>query len=109
MSNAPGPAAPVSPSQVAQGVCALSGRIHSQSSYRSQTGRVFVTVVKLPAPDAYSTPQTVELRSAERLGDVGEDWTGRVRVGGYGRTYTKTGPDGESVRVLTADNHLTVI
>lgn len=46
------------------------------------------TAITLPAPDQYSSPQAVEVRSKAILGRPNEDVTVRVSVGGYRRGYT---------------------
>lgn len=45
------------------------------------------TALKLPAPDQYTSPQAVEIRSKRLLGRPEEDITVRVHVGGYRRGY----------------------
>jgi hypothetical protein len=87
----------------------LKGRITKQRRIKTQSGTLFFTLVKLPSPDEYTSPQTVELRSSARLGQDGDDWQGRVRIGGYGRSYSVVDPEtGEKVPVATADITLTV-
>lgn len=88
----------------------VAGRITSKSRFRTREGGfVHLTVVKLAAADEYSSPETIELRSDEALGEVGSTVRCKVRIGGYSRSYFKEGPDGEKTRVLTADNHLHVV
>ena len=88
----------------------IAGRIVSKGRFKTREGgTVHVTVVKLAAADEFSSPETIEVRSKEPLGDLGDTCRAKVRIGGYGRSYTKEGPDGEKVRVQTADNHLTVV
>lgn len=41
--------------------------------------------ITTPAPDAYSRPQVVEIRSKTKLGDVGEEITVTAKLGGYTR------------------------
>lgn len=45
------------------------------------------TVIVLPAPDQYSKPETIEVRSRNRLGRPQDDVTVRVSLGGYRRSY----------------------
>lgn len=45
------------------------------------------TAIALPAPDQYSHPQAVEVRSARLLGKPQDDITIRVGVGGFRRGY----------------------
>jgi hypothetical protein len=76
----------------------------------TNAGPLHLTIVKLPAPDEYTSPGTVELRSRQALGDVGSEVDVKVRLGGYPRSYKITDPEtGEQRPVATADNHLTVI
>jgi hypothetical protein len=94
---------------LALGVCQLKGRVASRRVINTKNGRQVISTVKLPAPDSFTSPQTVELRSAKSLGEVGEDITVAVKVGGYGRSYQTTDPEtGERRNVQTADNTLTV-
>jgi hypothetical protein len=91
-------------------VAHVKGRIANRRSITTKTGRQSITVVRLPAPDEYTSPQTVELRSVRSLGEVGDDLTCQVRIGGFGRSYKATDPEtGEQRVVPTADNTLTVI
>lgn len=67
----------------------------------------FSHLLVLPAPDAYSSPSTVEIIATNRLGAPDEDIRVRVRIGGYRRTYKTTDKDTGEVRtVKTADNRL---
>ncbi len=88
----------------------LAGRIVVRRRISTKNGPMVVTIVKLPAPDEFTSPQTVELRSSRSLGEPGDDWRGVVAIGGYGRSYKQADPEtGESRVVQTADNSLTVI
>lgn len=92
------------------GVCTLKGRIASKRSYVSKGGRVFCAVIKLPAPDEFSHPGTVEVQASTQFGDVGSDVVCRVRVSGFPDSYRKTDPEtGESTVVQKADNTLTLV
>lgn len=53
-----------------------ASRRHEQTRY---------TRILTPAPDAYSRPQTVEVRSKQKLGDIGEEITVLAQLGGYTR------------------------
>jgi hypothetical protein len=71
---------------------------------------VHITILKLPAADEYSAPETVELVSRQKLGERGDEVRCKVQIGGYGRSYQATDPEtGEKTTVQTADNTLTVI
>jgi len=100
---------PASTGAVQKGVALISGRIVAKRAISTQAGRQYLTVIKLPAPDQFTSPATIEVRSAQPLGEHGEDVHFKVRVGGYGRSYSKTDEDGVVTRVATADNHLTVV
>lgn len=52
---------------------------------RTESGHY--TAITLPAPDSYSKPQAVEVRSNHLLGRPQEDVTVRVAIGGYRRSY----------------------
>lgn len=69
------------------------------------SGRVFLTLARLPNPDAFTSGGTVEIRSSKRLGSPGESWRGWARVGGYPRTYR----DSEDHPVRTANNTLSLV
>lgn len=47
--------------------------------------KTFYTRVVTPAPDPYSRPQTVEIRSKARLGQQGDEITVQAQLGGYTR------------------------
>lgn len=74
-------------------------------SIETASGRVFLTLARLPNPDAFTSGGTVEIRSSKRLGSIGESWRGWARCGGYPRTYR----DSEDHPVRTANNTLTVV
>lgn len=92
------------------GVCLLSGRITARRRISTANGTLCLTIVKLPAPDEFSNPATVELRSREHIGEVGDAWRGRVQVGGYGRSYQVDDAEtGRKVTIQTASVTLTVL
>lgn len=64
----------------------IKGRVEA---FRRHEGK-FYTEIRCPAPDAYSSPSTVEVRSDEKLGEKAEDVTVRCRLSGFGRTSTIT-------------------
>lgn len=93
-----------------QGICKLSGRVTSARKITTQRGPMHLTVVKLPAPDEFTSPGVVELRSAASLGRPGDDWSGNVRVSGYGRSYDQTDPQtGDKYKVQSAQITLDVL
>ncbi|MEM7504706.1 MAG: single-stranded DNA-binding protein [Pseudomonadota bacterium] len=56
----------------------------------TQNGR-FKTLIRTPAPDQYTPPQTVLVYSQSQLGHVGSEIEVRCAVGGRSRTYQKDG------------------
>lgn len=88
----------------------IHGRIANRRKVQTKTGAQLVHVVKLPAPDQFTSPQTIEVRGVKALGQVGDDVTFKARVGGYGRSYKVTDAEtGEQQTIQTADNSLTVV
>lgn len=61
----------------------ISGKI---DSVRRFDGRAFSRLV-MPAPDAYSSPSVIEIESASRFGDPGDEWKGMVMLSGYRNEY----------------------
>ena len=72
---APGPRAP-SFMQVL-----VKGRIEASRRY----DKTIYTRIVAPAPDPYSRPQTVEIRSKQRLGQSGDEITVQAVLGGFTR------------------------
>lgn len=92
------------------GVALLRGRIAARRSISTRDGRRFLTVVKLPAPDEFTSPQTVEILSSAQLGEVGDTFAGKVQIGGFGRSYQAQDPEtGDKRTIQTADVRLTAI
>lgn len=70
-------------------------------------GEYWVHLVVLPAPDAYSSPSTVEILAKHKIADREDDYAGVCEVRGFRRSYNKRDPeDGRDYRVQTADNKL---
>lgn len=102
------PSATPSAPAVAQTV--IAGRIAHKRRISTQNGPLHLTLVTMPAPDAYSAPATVELRSRAALGDVGEELRTKCRISGRARSYKGTDPETGEVRpVRTAEISLEVI
>lgn len=77
--------AKLSPAADAPGIVMIAGRVED---YRAHEGAIF-TVVAIPAPDAFSMPGVVEIRSADPLGAVGQMVDVRCKVSGYpGKPFT---------------------
>lgn len=91
------------------GQARIAGRLVGLRSRNGQDGRTFYNLFKLPAPDAYSSPQTVEVRSKERLGARDDDLSIVVQVGGYARSYKARDDEGETAQVQTAEVTLTFV
>lgn len=82
------------------------GRIESASKYQDSV----TTLIKTPAPDAYSHPSTIAVRSKSRLGSAGDEVTVACRIGGVPRTFNRTDKEtGEVMQVRTADAYFNVI
>lgn len=92
------------------GVALLTGRLGTARRITGQNGGYVLTLVTMAAPDEFSSPSTVEVRSKAKLGERDEIWRGKVRISGYRRSYKTTDPEtGEQRAVQTADIRLEVI
>jgi hypothetical protein len=71
----------------------IVGRVDFVKQGTSKGKPSFLTLVKTPAPDPFSNPSTVEIRSAARIGSVGEDVDLYANLRGYPQSGTseKTG------------------
>ncbi|MBI5658375.1 MAG: hypothetical protein HZC43_02235 [Nitrosomonadales bacterium] len=89
----------------------LQGRIAYARTSKTENGRLFLTILKIPAVDQYSHPATVEVSSTTKLGEINDDWKGVCQVGGYPRTYDgKPDPETGEVRTIrTATINLRVV
>lgn len=94
---------------LALGQALIAGKIVSRRRVTTQSGQLILTLLKLAAPDEFTAPQTIEVRSASAIGQVGDTWRGKVEVGGFGRSYDRTDETGEKVKVQTAEIRLTVV
>lgn len=99
---APAAAAKLSPMQVV-----IRGRIEAISRFDGKTK----TRVLTPAADAYSRPQTVDIRSERKIGERGEEITVSCKLGGYTRkAFRVTDKDtGETSMVTPVDHTLDAI
>jgi len=98
------------PANLPVGHIVIAGRIRSKRRINTQNGPLHLTFVTLPAPDEFSSPSTVELRSNSPLGDAGNDVRVKCRIGGRVRSYNKTDPEtGESTKGQICNMDLTVI
>lgn len=89
------------PLQLAEAI--LQGRLTKVTKRQDN----FLHLVVLPAPDAYTSPATVEIVAKSRLGQPDDDIRCRVRIGGYRRSYNVTDRETGEVRSqVTADVRL---
>jgi hypothetical protein len=92
------------------GVALIAGRIGNARRITGQNGTSWLTLVTMAAPDEFTSPSTVELRSKGKLGERDEVWRGKVRITGFRRSYKTTDQQtGEQLTVQTADTRLDVI
>ena len=69
----------------------VSGRLKSRAqSMQTKDGKRYSQLLVTPAADAYSMPSVIELRSVNSLGAEGDDWAGKVKIGGYPNDYEIT-------------------
>lgn len=87
----------------------VTGRLGTLSTMQLKEGKRWMQLMITPAPDAYSMPSVIELKSREPLGAEGDDWGGFVRLGGYPNNYEITNRDGEIKQVRSARIVLEVI
>lgn len=60
------------------------------------------TRIITPAPDAYSRPSAVEIRSKQKLGEVGEEIRVQAKLGGYTRKpYKSVDKDSGEIAMIT--------
>lgn len=88
------------------GQAVIKGRLTAARRPQNSDGW-WTHLIVLPAPDAYSSPSTVEVLAKRRLGERDDDVQVTVRLGGYKRSYRATDREtGEQRVVHTADNKL---
>ena len=85
----------------------VKGRIESS---RSHEGKRY-THVMTPAPDAYTRPQLLEIRSKGRLGEKGDEITVSCVLGGYQRKayQAKDKQSGEVTTVIPVEHTLDLV
>lgn len=83
------------------------GRLDASRRYERQYFARLIT----PAPDAYSRPQMVEVRSKQKLGDIGDEVTVTCKLGGFTRRpFRVTDKDtGETQMVTPVDMTLDAV
>lgn len=88
------------------GQARIAGRINGVRSASTASGKMFFSLLKLPAPDAYTSPATVEVRSGERIGSPGDEVSILVSIGGFARSFDRKDGSGS---VATAENALSFV
>lgn len=85
----------------------IVGRIESMRRYEKNT----FTRVLSPAPDPYSRPQTIDIRSKQRIGQPGEEISVVGKLGGYPRKpYRVTDKEtGEIVTVQPVEHTVDLV
>jgi hypothetical protein len=71
----------------------VTGRVQTVTKRTGAGGDSFRTLIKTPAPDAYSVPGTFEVRSRQRIGSEGNEVTVECDLLGYARSYENKGGD----------------
>ena len=85
----------------------VTGQVAVKSrSITTQEGRRWLTVIALPAPDAFTSPAVVEVRSLDSIGEPGDAFRGKLLIGGYRRSYT---PAGSDKPIASANNTLELV
>lgn len=90
-----------------QGV--VAGRLGVRRTMNLKEGKRFLQLLAMPAPDVYSMPSMIELKSVQPLGTEGDDWSGVVRIGGYPNNFDVTDKDGVISSVRSARVTLEVV
>lgn len=85
----------------------LQGRI----KVRDKLTNSFATIITLPAPDEYSSPQSVRVLSSKSLGQKGDEITVEARVCGFHRVTVGKRPnaDGELPKYNNCDGYFSAI
>ena len=85
----------------------ISGKIKAQRIVDTQEGKLYLTVLILPAVGEYFHPSTVELRSNRKLGNIGDEYSTFVSLRGITNNYELTDKrSGEVSKVISARNEL---
>jgi hypothetical protein len=67
-------------------VVRIVGRVDFVKQGQSKGKPSFLTLIKTPAADPFSSPSTLEVRSTARLGSVGEEVEIFANLKGYGQS-----------------------
>lgn len=88
----------------------IKGRCQAVRSFQAQTGRVFAFLITLPAPDAYSHPDTVEVTARNRITERDQECAIVCRIGGSRSQFKVTDEKtGEISTVTSAMNRLVAV
>ncbi len=87
----------------------VGGRLGPRRTMNLKEGKRFLQLLMTPAPDPYSMPSVIELKSLQPVGGEGDEWTGVVRVGGYPNNFNVTDKDGVVTSVRSARVVLEVV
>lgn len=79
------PVATPSPIQGARALPPMQVVVKGRIDARRRHDKTTYTRIVTPAPDPYSRPQTVEVRSRASLGQPGDEITVTATLGGYSR------------------------
>lgn len=77
--------APIAPAQGARALAPMQVTVKGRIDARRRHASTHYTRIVTPAPDPYSRPQTVEIRSKASLGQAGDEITVLAQLGGYTR------------------------
>lgn len=99
--NAPASTSPTQGTRNTFMQVSIRGRVDARRRHDKTTYTRIVT----PAPDPYSRPQTIEIRSKGALGQVGDEVTVQAVLGGYARKpFRSTDKEtGETTMVTPVD------
>ena len=105
--NAPVATSPTQGTRPTYNQAIVKGKI----TERRRHEKSFFTRVITPAPDPYSRPQTLDIRSKASLGQVGDEVVVPVQLGGYTRKpFRYTDKDtGETTMVTPVDHTLDAV
>jgi len=67
-------------------VVRILGRVDFVKAGQAKGKPSFLTLIKTPAPDPFTSPSTVEVRSSVRIGSVGEEVEVFANLKGYGQS-----------------------
>lgn len=97
--------APATATQTSKTPAFMQVTVKGRVDARHRHDKTTYTRVLTPAPDPYSRPQTVEIRSKGSLGQVGEEVVVQAVLGGYSRKPFRTTDKetGETVMVTPVD------